>query len=109
MASKSVQIVNLLLRKQNAGKLDWESTETIGEFQVAFPDFAIRIAKEPNVIVIRIFNAEGLFLERFDDEDIQNELENSYSVMQDLYSSARRAALKVDDTLDSIISELEDL
>jgi hypothetical protein len=109
MASKNAKIVSLLVRKQNAGKLDWEETETSGEFQVAFADFAIRIGRDGNDISVRIFDAEGTFLERFTDDDLREEIEDSYTLMTGLYDNARRSALKVDDKLDDIISELESL
>ena len=109
MASKNAKIVSLLVRKQDAGKLDWEETETPGEFQVAFTDFAIRISRERTDVTVRIFDAEGIFLERFTDDDLREEIEDSYNLMTGLYDNARRSALKVNAKLDDIISELESL
>lgn len=113
MTSKYVTLAQRLVARQAQGRLDWKETETDGLFQVSFPDYSIRIQPHENrygvdYAIVSIYNDEGTELDTFTGLALQDEWPDANEQLLELYQSARRAALKVDKAIDSLIRELGD-
>jgi hypothetical protein len=113
MASRVVRLVQLLDKKTKDGEIQWERTETDGVFQHAFPDYSVRIAfhqeEFADYYVLIIYNAEGSVIESVTNDDLEQEgLRNAFSVMQEMYNTARRAAMGIDEALDDLLKHLGD-
>lgn len=112
--NKLVRIMDRLYKRTEKGEVAWEATVEDGEFQAAFADYSVKIvprfktryATEPDY-VLQIFNADGQLLDETSNVDLEEEREEYYEMMKELYSGARRKALRVDTALDSILDELE--
>lgn len=110
--SKIVRIIQGVIRQTNAGKIDWEVTESEDTFQASFPNYSIRLSyTESNMgkdYWLTIINNEGLVIESVSDVDVKSELEGSYKIMEGLYANARRVALGVDKALDELLNIFDD-
>src|SRR4051812_3237157 len=100
------QIIKRLHRKTLQNEIPWEPTVDEGEFQAAFADYAVRVSARSRGMyttvtdyVIRVFNADGQLLEEASSEDFAAERDNLPDTMKELYSGARRKALRVDEAL----------
>lgn len=106
--SKIVRLIQGIVRQTNAGKIDWEVTESEEVFQASFPNYSIRLSYTTSNMGtdywLTIMNDEGLVIESVSDVQIKSELEGSYRIMEGLYSDARRVALGVDKALDDLLS-----
>ncbi|MCF5044146.1 hypothetical protein GIW79_27235 [Pseudomonas sp. PA-7-1E] len=106
--SKIVRLIQGIVRQTNAGKIDWEVTETEDVFQASFPNYSIRLSYDESNLGtdywLTIMNGEGVVIESVSDVQIKTELEGSYKIMEGLYSDARRVALGVDKALDDLLS-----
>src|SRR5438105_1913209 len=109
------QIIKRLYRKTLRDEIAWEPTVDEGEFQAAFADYTVRVSTRDRGMyanvpdyVIRVFNSDGQLLEEAATVDFEAERDNLFDTMKELYSGARRKALRVDDALSSILLELED-
>jgi hypothetical protein len=113
MTSKYAKLAQRLVARQDQGRLDWKETETEGLFQVSFPDYSIRIHLQENrygidYVFVSIYNDEGTELDTFTSIALQDEWPDANEQLVQLYQSARRAALKVDKAIDSLLRELGD-
>jgi hypothetical protein len=112
--NRYIQLLQLLVEQTDSGKLDWKDTGEESKFFVAFPNYSILISEEPGESVlfpeyyISVVNSEGRIVDRFSAATLPSEIlgKNSYNVMRDLFSQARRSALRVDEALDNIIAHL---
>jgi hypothetical protein len=106
---KMVSLLQKLYQRTSEGRVPWQETEMPEVFQAAFPGYAVRIHHDPDSgdIVLSLFNEEGAQIEEVTDEDIKNELQNSFTLMKDLYDTARRTAMGVEEALDKILAELD--
>lgn len=109
MPSRSAQIVDLLLQKNDLGKLDWQATELPNVYQVAFPNFGIRLGPRGDDMVVKVYDGQANLVEEFTDVTVASEIDSAYVKMKALHESARRVALGVDKALDGLISVLEGL
>lgn len=112
--NKLVQIMDRLYKRTDKGEIAWETTAEDGEFQAAFADYAVKVvprfmtryASDPDY-VLQIFNADGQLLDELSNVDLEEQREDYYETMKELYSGARRKALRVDKALESILDELD--
>lgn len=114
---KRAALAERLYHKTKEGALKWEATAEDGVYQVAFPGYALHIGErernsEP-FIFVRLYDADGTLMEDYDDGDLKEMIPSSvpgsigfYTLLSELYSGARRAALGVDRALDNILKEL---
>ena len=105
---KIILVIQKLIDKTSAGEIGWEETELENVYQAVFPEYSVRIWPRGEDFVLGIFNAQGALIEEVSDVALKDELSDSYRIMKDLYLSARRAAMGVDQALDEILSSLEE-
>jgi CBS-domain-containing membrane protein len=109
--AKMLALLEKLEQQTAAGRLEWEETEKADVFQVAFPDYSVRIAHAtgPNhdLIILSIYNAQGRLIESMTDDDISSEVSNPWQRMQSLHEGARRRAMGVDEAIDKLMAELD--
>lgn len=111
---KIIYLVQKLYRKTDAGRVPWEATDIEGVYQVALPEYILRIwmqsqdgqAPGSEDYVLGIFNARGSMIEEISDVDLAEDLSDSYEAMKHLYRAARRKALGMDQALDSLLSSM---
>lgn len=117
--NKLATLVSRLLEKTREDKLNWERTPRDGVFQVAFPEYVVKIFSRQSRMpdeenpenlpdyVIQVFDEKGQ-LEEFTDIDLRGVIEGgAFKPMQELHSLARRKALGTDKAIDKILSSLE--
>ena len=105
--SKLAALVMILSEKTKQGKVTWTAAERPKTFQAAFANSAVRISLAGGSYAISVFNEEGTEIETARDFQLENELGGAEIVMSDLYDSARRQAMGVDEVLNSLLKELE--
>jgi hypothetical protein len=117
MSEKLVKLARALQAK--AGDVEWEKTEDEGTFEADFAGFGVQIAQvetegEETLYTLRIFDADGEFLEEVSDEDLTEILNRKeptepsvmFEIMQDIHRAARRSAMGVDKAIDTILDAL---
>ena len=109
-----IKMLSLLLQRTNEQKLVWEQSVDDDLYQVAFQNYTVQIGYRSSSqrfgdmdYFIRISDENNKTVEEATDVDLQNDLEDSYKIMADLYVKARRQAMEVDKAIDSILSSLE--
>lgn len=58
--------------------------------------------------VVRIYNHEGKMIEEVADTDFGQDYPEIYKAMSEMYDTARRIAMGVEEALDEILGELKD-
>ena len=113
--NKLAILVNKLADKTTDHKINWEETARGDSFQVSFPEYSIIIdtcesETESGQIDYRIaiLNNEGRIIESAVDPDFKDYIEDPYLIMKDMYETARRQTLGVEDALDSILEKLDE-
>jgi hypothetical protein len=118
---KQRRLVELLLQRTKAGKIEWKTTIDDQAFQVSFRDNTVHLSQHNRAdgefdYKITLLNAEGAVAEVFSDMELYEDQEelppdqrkSYYKIMGDLYELARRAALGSDRILNSILDELDE-
>ena len=116
--NKLIKMIGLLQRRTDEQKISWEQAVDEDVYQTAFPNYTVQLGyKESSTqfgdidYFIRILDEDNKIVEEATDVDLHNELVNedmnTYKVMENLYKSARRQAMRVDKAINSILSELE--
>lgn len=116
--AKIATIVKKLQRATKKGAIQWEQTEKEDIFEAAFTDFSIRLstqpAKDPEAgpgdidYVISIYNSSGTMIESASDFDLQDVMDEAFEILDEIYDAAKGYALGTEQTLDSIISTLDE-
>jgi hypothetical protein len=110
--SKYSVLVQRLHQKTLKGGLSWEETALKNAYQTSFSNYTIRIRLQDHednpYIFVSIFNHDGRLIDEFHDESIRDDLQNSYPVMREIYDTARRSALGVEQALDDILDALQE-
>jgi hypothetical protein len=107
-------LIKTLKTRTEEGLISWNETEKDGVYQVAFPNYTIRVSIRMSEqlsydYMVSIYNLDGKLIEEVSDPDLSSYLggdDNSYNFMRDLYDNARRNAMGVDKALDEILSKL---
>ncbi len=98
------ELVNGLVVGTEEGRIDWQLTGSAGQFTASFGGkwtllFTQRVTSDREIVpVLEVQNSEGetlLRLTRFQDDRIP-----------DLYETARRRALKIDEALADLLKEI---
>jgi hypothetical protein len=116
--TKSKKLVDLLLAKTQKGGIDWQEGFP-GFFQVSFRDNTVRLewnegrTEGSPVIMVFLLNGEGAIVDRFSDEDLDNDEGSAvggqwFGKLKELYTSALRHARGADKVLNAILDELDD-
>jgi hypothetical protein len=108
------RLVERLLDRTRAGELSWEETVEDNTFQVSFSKNSVQIRyvdlHRGSEYQISIIDDRGQITEVFSDVQLHLEDNNTprpwRAIMHEIYSSARRRALKADEVIDSILSEI---
>ena len=103
--------VTLLANRTAQGKVPWEETSREGQFRASFERSFVTISvsddqRQTPDVFLKIHDAEGRLLETIVDTELDSE--NSFDMMIAMYQNARGKALNINDTLDSMISEMDD-
>ena len=120
MAARIYDFVQKLAKRTAEGRLNWERTETDGEYQASFPSYSVRIlvretaAQNSEDVAVQIFGEDGALVEDFTDVDVALASENmmngqqAFRFMSQLHKDARRKAMGVDKALDDLMKSLGD-
>ncbi|HEX7004970.1 MAG TPA: hypothetical protein VF168_12365 [Trueperaceae bacterium] len=116
---KAILLIRHLVEKTGTSAIQWEETESEGEFQASFSSaYSVRIetreslsAEDTVDYVVSIFNADGKLVEELSDVDVASAYQRAYNAsafegMRAMYEAARRQAMGVDEALDALISDL---
>ncbi len=104
MADKLIQIAEIVYNQTQAGELKWEKTPDLNTFQTSFPSYSILIQDSRDTILFKIYNEEGQIIEQLSEGQASNA---GFSNLRDLYVTARRAAMGVEEALDEILKALD--
>jgi hypothetical protein len=118
--TKPKRLVRALFDKTQAGSVDWHEGVGADTFQVSFKDNSVQLGlvegRSENVrdYVISVLNEEGTVVDRFSDEELDEEDGvpagqggEWYQRMKELYNMALRHARGADKALNAILGELE--
>lgn len=116
MATKLTALVDRLIDRTEDGKVDWEPTETDGEFLAAFPSYAVRLHKRPNRqspsqddYIVTIYDDFGAVVESVDDMQLREQgMDDPYGRLKVMYEKVRRKAMGVDEAIDQLLDFLSD-
>jgi len=101
--------------RTDEGKVKWERTADEGVYQSSFASYTVRVLPRPGNLrpadyAMQILDQEGSVVEEILSEDLTNMANLSASIafdlMRDLYGSARRRAMGVDEALDELMKSL---
>jgi len=115
---KHKKLITLLVKKTEAGELDWKPTATENAFVVSFSRSSIILEETQGATGldyhVSLLNAGGDTAETFSDvdldstEDFIDTEQRWYHTMKSLFATARRTAHGSERVLNEILSELED-
>jgi hypothetical protein len=102
------QLVRMLASRTSEGSVNWKATIADNEFVVLFQNFSLSIRAEaenwePTSYRLTLRNGLGKEI----DELYVGSGAELYETVHDLYSSARRKALHIDEALQLILGELK--
>lgn len=103
MADKLIQIAETVYNRTLSGETRWEKTADFNTFQTAFPNHSVLIQDSRDTIYFKICNEEGHVVEELSEAQALN---SGFSNLRDLYVTARRTAMGVDQVLDDILGVL---
>lgn len=115
-SEKMTTLVQRLSEKTKPGEIDWEETSEPNTFQVAFPDYVVKIRYEiyedkwgdsvGENFFVTILNDKGRVIDQVDIGGLASILHEPNIILKELYAGARRKALGADKALDDILSKL---
>lgn len=116
--AKLATIVTKLQNATKRGKVEWGQTEKEGVYEATFPDFAIHLSfrptietdQEPDAVdyIVSVYNSSGIMIESVSDIELRSVMNEPYKILDSLYQLAKGYALGTEQTLDSIISTLDE-
>jgi hypothetical protein len=112
MYDRLAKLVPRIHEKSQRGEIPWQKSAD-GRFESSFPGYTVevysRISDEVSWWGIRIYNEEGDIVEDVDDTDLTQNVRGQpwEKIMKEIYEMARRKALRIDQAIDELISELE--
>ena len=124
-SEKTVRLLQALHRKTLEGKLAWEDTVFENVYQTSFTNATVRIREEKSTrmtlaravdpkhaaqerYVMEILDSSGRTIDTFSNEDFGYEIANPYTLMKEIYVNCRRQSVRLEQTLDEVLSELEE-
>lgn len=116
LTDKYVDLIRSLIDRTKDGDVDWRDTSTSKQFAVYLKSGNITIDYYPEIerpdrarpegYGITIFNDEGNKVDEIKALRTQNN--NTFNLLKELYTSAKRSYLKVDKTVDGMLSEISE-
>lgn len=120
VSGKYLELIDSLLAKTEAGKIEWKKTAKPNAFQISFPHYSIMlehkerfqqqeipiIKTNSSEYIIVILDSEGRGVDFFTDRDLNNEYQER---LAEIHQQARRQALGADKALDEILNALKDV
>lgn len=109
--AKSLVLLREIVAKTHDGRMEWEPTASASLFLSAIESYSLHVSKQeqgpagPYVRVV-LKDEDGRMLLSFDSDEVDKQ---HGQLMNELYESARRKALRVDQAVDSILSMLKKL
>jgi hypothetical protein len=107
-------IIKKLLEKTRQGKVDWEQTSYMGQFQCTLASadtesFAFTVFSDEGRLALRMrdHDSNTIFLARSNDLPTSPEEEEVSQMIEDIYDLARRQALKIDYKLEQAAALLD--
>lgn len=102
-------LINALTEKTDAKHAIWEKTSRPNEFKIILGAGALTIDNwEDNKFLdyfeIAIYNNNGDKIEKF---IVTNDDDDEFLILQDLHNSVKREYYKVDETITSLLNEIE--
>jgi hypothetical protein len=115
--TRYLTLVTLLHRRSREGKIAWQETKEDGVYQATFGNLTLEVRAQsdrdypeaPDYFV-RILNDQGRLVEEFSNAELRElnrEPSESYQLLQELYTSARRTAMGVEEALHNLLEELK--
>lgn len=112
--SKFYQFIDRLHEMTLRNKVQWEDTSLEDTYQANFPKYSVRIKRkaqprDEDDFKISIFNEDGEAVEEFWDAELSRSAQSNYfTILRDIFETARRQALGTEEALDELLSALED-
>lgn len=113
VSEKELALVRKIHDKTLLGELKWEKTLIETEYQVSFTTSSISISLEGSLddssalLVLNIINDEGILIKRMTDEDLIDQMHNSFIFMKEIYINAKSKALNIENTIDELLKDLK--
>jgi hypothetical protein len=111
---KLIRLLEDLKTLTEQGKVAWNETADEDEFRVALKPGLLRISRgtnysddgdEARFYLVTVLNREAKVVEEFSRSSASEGIE--FELMRDLYELARRAALRGDNLLDDMLTDVE--
>lgn len=94
-------ILSELLAKTKADQVSWEPTVASNEFLTAFPEHSVKVQYQGGSYYLIVNDKAGRRL-----VSLTGQTAGAEQLLPELYDLARRKALKIDENLDSLLSQL---
>ena len=113
--SKIHRMIQRLTEKTYRGEIRWQTADLNNErFQVTFPSYSVHTSRSAGEgALVEIYNEEGTLIEGIHAPKLAESAgispDSALRLMNELYESARRNALGVENALDDILSSLDGL
>lgn len=115
---QQIQLVNQLVKKTEAGQIDWKQSPDENAFLVSFKKNSVKLIRGPTstanpLYTIEVIGGDGNVVESFDDFTLdidQGGIPDGefYSKMRELHELARRRAFGADKVLNEILKDLSE-
>jgi len=107
MEENVIQIIDGLIKKTAAKKVNWKESSTKGEYKILFEGATLTIGGFINSFgkyyVLTILNSEGRVIVK----ETLYDTDPSSNKLGDLFAAAQESTLKKNDTLESILEQLK--
>lgn len=107
-------LVERLHEKTTSGRSKWREGIDSGEYQIDFPNYSIFLTNEKDrhgnfSVKLAIINSNGTYLEDVHEKSLKQEIEyyEAGNKLSELYELARRQALKVDESIDELLRQID--
>ncbi len=103
------EMINTLHNKSKDDEVNWGATSESDLFIVSFPKVTVAVQSyydEDNdkAVKIQLMNKEGRLLDEFSDYEREHD---DWNKLSEIFNSARRKALKLDEAIRNISQELD--
>lgn len=105
------KLIMRLLARTKDSELNWHEGVAEGEFQVDFPSYSVTLTyaedRRGGEVVMNIIGPNGTYLEGISEHSIRLEGPPELAdQLSELYATARRQALRVDDAIDELLQQV---
>jgi len=109
ISNEYIDLVEKLLVRTKEGEVNWKNTVKSDEYMIYFKSFSLSIStsydnfSNEHTVLISLRNDTGKEIDNF----LINEEDPHYKMVTELHTGARRKALRIDEALSTIMTELE--